>query len=404
MKEFIYQAVDAKGETIKAHVKATTVEEAVKLLTERNLYPYSVEPISTSKFQIDVLLKKLHRIKGADTVIFTRQLATLIKAGLPIANAMRLLVGQMENPNMKELVQEVNRLLEAGNTLAESLAKYPDVFNKVYLNIVEAGETSGKLEDVLLKLADQEERNAEINRKIKGALMYPAVILVVILIVAAIMISVVLPEVGKIYVELKQEVPFQTKILLNLADFMKKFWWLFAILFAGAVYGIRIYISTTDGRKAIDRLKLNIPMFKTLVRKLYMTRFTSTLSALVNSGVPVLQALDITSRAINNVHLEKSIKAVAVRVKGGAALSKPIEDDPLFLPLVGKMIAVGEQTGTIGDSLQRIAGYYEDEVNDAVDNISSLIEPATMVVLGLIIAFLVAAVLLPIYGIVNNIR
>ncbi|HIA92332.1 TPA: type II secretion system F family protein [Candidatus Saccharibacteria bacterium] len=400
--DYTYKAIDSTGENIVATIRATNVEEASKMLIAKNLYPYSVEPYRGNKFNTQFLQDKLKKISANDRVIFTRQLATLIKAGLPIASAMRLLIDQMENVKMQDIVRELSISIEAGNSLAEGLQKYPDVFSKVYVNVVSAGEVSGNLDDTLSKLATQEEKNATINRKIKGALTYPIVVLVVVLLVSGLMITVVLPEVGKIYTELNRPIPAQTNMLLGLASFLTKFWFLILFGLAGMFLGVRSLAQTDKGRRTIDRFKLNIPGFKTLIRKVYMTRFTSTLSSLINSGVPMLQSLEITANSINNIHLEESIRLIAQRVKSGATLSKPIEEDENFLPLVGKMISVGEETGSIGDSLAKVTGYYEEEVDQAIDNLSSLIEPATMILLGGMIAFLVAAVLLPIYGLVNG--
>lgn len=401
MRQFEYKAVDASGKTITANINADSVDSASKLLISRDLYPFSIEPVTNSILDMQQLQDRFTHVKATDRVIFTRQLATLIKAGLPIANAMGLLIDQIENPKLKDITKDLSIQIQGGTTLGDALRRYPDVFNKIYVSIIDSGEVSGKLDEVLVKLADQEERNAEINRKIKGALTYPAVILIVILLVAGIMVSVVLPEVGKIYEELNQSIPAQTQLLLSMADFFAKYWWLVTLLIVGSLAGTRMYLETSAGRSVVDRFKLNVPAFKTLIRKLYMSRFASTLSSLVNSGVPMLHALEVTSGAINNIHLEQSIKVVSQRVKSGNPLSKPLSDDELFLPLVGKMVAVGEETGSIGDSLEKVAGYYQEEVDQAVDNLSSLIEPITMVVLGLLIAFLVGAVLMPIYGIVN---
>lgn len=400
--DYTYKAVDKTGQNIVATIRATNVEEASKLLIARDLYPYSIEPYTENKFGLQSIEERFKKVSASDRVIFTRQLATLIKAGLPIASAMRLLIDQMENVKMQEIVKELSISIEAGNSLAEGLQKYPDVFNKVYVNVVAAGEVSGNLDDILTKLATQEEKNAEINRKIKGALTYPIVVLVVIMLVSGLMITVVLPEVGKIYTELNRPIPTQTQLLLSIAGFLTKFWYIILLAIAGIIMGLRSLAQTDKGDRVIARAKLNIPGFKVLVRKIYMTRFTSTLSSLINSGVPMLQSLEITANSINNIHLEESIRVIAQRVKSGTPLSKPIEEDENFLPLVGKMIAVGEETGSIGDSLAKVTGYYEDEVDQAIDNLSSLIEPATMILLGGMIAFLVAAVLLPIYGLVNG--
>jgi type IV pilus assembly protein PilC len=256
----------------------------------------------------------------------------------------------------------------------------------------------------LAQLANQEEKTAAINSKIKSAFTYPIVVLVVLLAVFVMMIVLVLPQVANMYKDLKTPLPPLTQALLAIANTFKKFYYLFFLAFAGIAYGVRAFILTPRGKYLTDTAKIRVPVVKVLVMKLYMSRFSRTLGSLVASGVPVLQALNITSRSMNNVRMETAVNEVTEQVKSGVAMSVPISDNPMFLTLVGQMIGVGEQTGTLGDSLNKVASYYEDEVDEAVKNISTLIEPATMVVLGGLVAFLIAAVLLPIYGLVSSIK
>lgn len=403
MQTFIYQAKDNKGQIIKAEVEATTVSEAAKLLVAKQLFPLSIEPRKTDGLG-GLSLQSLRRISAKDRVLFTRQLSTLVKAGLPLAQALRILTKQIDNPKLLRLVNKVSASVEGGTTLSESLKQYPDIFSTIYISMVQAGEASGSLDETLLRLADQEEKNQAINSKIRGAFTYPVVVLVVLIAVMILMITMVLPQVGKMYTDLNQQLPTMTQILLGISAAFKKFWYLFFLALVGAAYGVRLYFKTPAGRSQLDGWKFKIPGFSVLLEKMYMSRFASTLGSLVASGVPVLQALDITSKSVNNVHLEAAIKDVAAKVKSGVAMSVPVSESPLFLPLVGQMIAVGEQTGTIGDTLAKLASYYEDEVDEAVKNISTLIEPATMVLLGGMVAFLIAAVLMPIYGLVSKIH
>ncbi len=402
MQQFLYTAKDATGKIVKAEVEAGSVSEASKLLVSRKLFPLSIterkDGVLAGNFD------QLRRITSKDKTLFTRQLATLVKAGLPLARAIHILTEQTENPKMLRIIKDVGTSIEGGSTLAQALAKYPDIFPTIYISMVEAGEISGDLEETLLRLAMQEEKSNEISSKIRGALTYPIVVLVVLLAVIVLMITVVLPQVGKMYSDLGKPLPGTTQILLGTSSFIGRFWYLFVALFAGAGYGLRQYLHTADGRKTLDDLKLRIPLVSVLMQKMYMARFTRTLGALVSSGVPLLQSLTITSKAISNVIIEKEVVRITGLVKAGAALSKPVSESNLFLPLVSQMINVGEQTGTLGDSLGKAASYYEEEVDDMVKNISTLVEPATMIVLGLMVAFIIASVLLPIYGLVSSVR
>jgi type IV pilus assembly protein PilC len=284
------------------------------------------------------------------------------------------------------------------------MGKFPEVFSTIYISMVEAGEITGNLDETLVRLSAQEEKAQALTTKIRGAFTYPVVVLAVLVGVMILMVTLVLPQVGKMYIDLRKPLPFSTQILLAISAALTRFWYLFLLALAGGIYALRAYILTPDGRSKLDRLKFNIPLFSPLMKKMYMARFARTLGSLVNSGVPLLQALAVTARSMNNVHLEAAVMEVADKVKSGAALSKPTGESLLFLPLVSQMLAVGEETGTVGDSLEKVAVYYEEEVDQTVANISQLIEPMTMVVLGGMVAFLIASVLLPIYGLVSSVR
>jgi type IV pilus assembly protein PilC len=399
MQSFIYEAKDASGQLVKAQVEAVTIRDAAKLLTSKQLFPLSITPLKSGPS-----LDSLNRISNKDKVLFTRQLATLVKAGLPIAKSLELLQQQITNPKMLKLVKEISSGVQSGYPLSQALKDHPKIFGTIYISLVEAGEASGNLDETLAQLANQEEKTAAINSKIKSAFTYPIVVLVVLLAVFVMMIVLVLPQVANMYKDLKTPLPPLTQALLAIANTFKKFYYLFFLAFAGIAYGVRAFILTPRGKYLTDTAKIRVPVVKVLVMKLYMSRFSRTLGSLVASGVPVLQALNITSRSMNNVRMETAVNEVTEQVKSGVAMSVPISDNPMFLTLVGQMIGVGEQTGTLGDSLNKVASYYEDEVDEAVKNISTLIEPATMVVLGGLVAFLIAAVLLPIYGLVSSIK
>ncbi|MFI5240535.1 MAG: type II secretion system F family protein [Candidatus Saccharimonadia bacterium] len=400
MQQFTYRAKDEKGVNISAQVEAGSVGDAAKLLIARKLFPLSIEPYKANIFN-GGSLEKLQRVTSKDKVLFTRQLATLVKAGLPLGRALTILRDQTNNPKLQKVVVEISGSIEGGSSLSDALKKYPKYFNNIYISMVQAGEASGSLDDTLTQLAAQEEKTAAVNSKIRGAFTYPIVVLSVLIIVAVLMITLVLPQVGKMYTDLKKPLPFLTAILLGTANLMITYWYVAILLLIGLIVGGGVYLRSQSGRRKLDTTKLNLPLFGPLIRKLYMARLARTLGSLIASGVSVQEALLISSRSMNNVLLEEALLKITDKVKSGTALSTLVGDNPLFLPLVGQMLAVGEETGTIGDSLNKLAQYYEDEVDEAVNNISTLIEPATMVVLGGMVAFLIAAVLLPIYGLVS---
>lgn len=403
MQIYTYSAKDKNNQIIKAEVEATSVSEAAKLLTGKELFPLSIDVKGSGPFG-SISLDSLQRIGTKDKVLFTRQLATLVKAGLPLAQALRILRGQISNKKLLELTNHLSTDVEGGMQLSQALSAYPKVFGTIYISMVQAGEVSGTLDETLIRLAAQEEKTAAINSKIRSAFTYPIVVLVVLIAVMILMITLVLPQVGGMYKDLNQPLPPLTQSLLAVSHAFTKFWYLFLLVLAGLIYALRVWLLSPNGRQAIDKAKISLPAVSVLVLKLYMARMTRTLGSLVATGVPVLQALEIASKSMNNLILERAIKDVAEKVRAGIAMSQPISENPVFLPLVGQMIAVGEQTGTIGDSLNKVADYYEDEVDEAVKNISTLIEPITMVILGGMVAFLIAAVLLPIYGLVSKVH
>lgn len=406
MNEYIYTAKDQEGNIVKANVEAANKSDAAKLLADKNLFPIELRLPSEAglKVRLERYLQDVRPVRSKDKVIFTRQMATLIRAGLPLAKTLDILVNQIDNKKLKEIVQDINNSVQGGSSLAQAMSQYPKVFDTIYISMVEAGEMGGNLDETMLRLATQEEKSQEIRSKVRSALTYPAVVLVVLIGVSILMITMVIPQVANMYTELGEPLPLSTRILQGISDFMIHYWYLLLLFLIGIVFGIRAYLHTDSGTAKMDRFKLSIPGVKLIVKKVYMARFTRTMSSLINSGVSVLQALEITSRAINNVHIEEAIQQVKERVKSGDPISKPITNNPMFLPLVGQMIQVGEQTGSVGDSMDQVATYFEAEVDEAMENISTLIEPATMVILGLLVAFLIGAVLLPIYGLVSNIR
>ncbi len=406
MNEFIYTAKNQDGEVVKAKVEAASKSDAVAVLTGQNLFPVDIRLPEEAglKVRFQRFIQDVRPVRSKDKVIFTRQMATLIRGGLPLAKTLQLLVDQVDNKKLKEVIEDISNSVQGGSSLADAMRQHPKIFDTIYISMVEAGEKGGNLDDTMMRLATQEEKSQEIRSKVRSALTYPTVVLVVLVAVSILMITMVIPQVANMYNELGEPLPLSTSILMAAAGFMTSYWYVLVVILIGAVLGLRTYAHTENGRAKLDRAKLSIPGVKLIVKKVYMARFTRTMSSLINSGVSVLEALEITSKAINNVHIEEAIQHVKERVKSGDPISKPITNNPMFLPLVGQMIQVGEQTGSIGDSMDKVADYFEAEVDEAMENISTLIEPATMVILGLLVAFLIAAVLLPIYGLVSSVR
>lgn len=402
MKKFNYQAKDsASGKIVKATVQADTENSAAKLLIEQGFSPLKIEEADTSGSFIDHVLQ---RVTTKDKVVFTRQLATLIGAGLPLSQSLRTVSEQTENKALRSIVDEIIADVEGGKSLHDSFARHPEVFDKVYLALIKAGEASGTLDGSLKRIANQQEKDAAVMSKIKGALTYPLIVVTVIIGVLVFMLMTVVPQVEKLYDDLNKSLPFLTQSLVTTADFVAAFWWLVLIILGIGFYFLRQYLKTDSGIKAMDSFKLNMPLFGGLFRKLYMSRFCHTGQTLLTTGVPMLEMLKITSGAVGNTIVGKSLSNTAEKVKGGKALSEAIAPEEYILPLVPQMIKIGEQSGKMDEMMGKAAQVYEEELDAQIAAISTLIEPLLMVILAVVAGGMVGAILFPIYSLVNTIQ
>lgn len=402
MLKFDYVAKDpAGGKHVKATVEAESERAAAKLLLAQGYVPISI----IEQSQRPQLLGGLkNRITTKDRVVFTRQLSTLIGAGIPLTQSLNTVVDQTPNKRLKVIAQDILTAVEGGSSLADSFSKHPAVFNNVYIALISAGEASGTLDKSLERIANQQEKDAELLGKVRGALVYPAIVLVVIFLVLAFMLFTVVPQVEKLYADLRQTLPFVTQVMVNAANFLIDFWWLVLLALVVAGYFLLQYLKTSGGKRNVDVLKLNMPLFGEVFRKLYMARFMRTGQTLMATGVPMLDTMAICSRAVNNSYVARSIDHAAEKVKGGKSLADSLEREDYILPLVPQMIKVGEQSGKIDEMMGRAATVYENELDNTIRSISTAIEPILMVVLALVAGAMVAAILLPIYQLVGNIN
>lgn len=400
MRKFTYEARDqASNKIIKSTVQADSESAAAKLLINQGFTPLNLKEQSEEG---NLFTKLTNRITTKDKIVFTRQLATLIGAGLPLSQSLHTALEQTENKKLQGIIQEISVSVEGGKALSESFAKHPEVFDAVFLALIKAGETSGTLDDSLKRIAAQQEKDAAVMSKIRGALTYPIIVLVVIFGVVAFMLFTVVPQVEKLYNDLKKDLPFLTQIMVDAAKFMSQFWWLVILAIGAGVYFLLQYLKTESGIKVKDAFKLNVPMFGQMFRKLYMARFTRTGQTLLGTGVSMLDTLKLTSVAVNNVVVGKSIEHAIDKVKGGKALSVAIKPEEYILPLVPQMIKIGEQSGRIDEMMGKTAQVYEDELDEQIRAISTAIEPILMVILAIVAGGMVAAILLPIYSLVSG--
>lgn len=400
MKRFNYWAKESKtGKLTKGVIQAENEKAAGRLLLEQGYIPDQIKEENASFFE-----KFSNRITTKDKLVFTRQFATLIGAGLPIATSLKTVAAQTQNKAMKAVIEDLLLNVEGGKTFGDSCAKYPRIFNNVYLALVRAGEMSGTLDESLKRLAEQQEKDAALMSKIRGAMIYPAIVLAVIILVMVYLMLTIVPQVEQLYKDLDKPLPGITTVVVSFSNFIVAFWWLVIIVAVGGVFGLIQFGRTEAGTKFFDTVKLNVPVFKILFRKMYMARFARTAQILLSTGVAMLDTLSISGEAINNVVLNEQIKIVVDKVKGGKALSAALMDRDYILPLVPQMAGIGEESGKIDEMLGKAAKVYEDEVEEQVRTISTMIEPMLMLMLGGMAALMIGAVLLPIYSLVNSIK
>lgn len=385
------------GKSVKASVQADSESAAAALIRKEGLVPLDIS-VSTAKDGSLPSFLQRKRVRIKDKVLFSRQLSTLINAGLPLVQALRNVAGQTQSKPLRIVIDQVIADVEAGSSLSKALMKHPRVFNAVYVSLIEAGETSGTLDKSLERLAVQQEKDADIISKVRGAFVYPVIVLVVMIGVVTYMLLTVLPQVETLYDGMPgAQLPVFTRLLLFVSDVVKQFWWAIAIVLGIIGFFTTRWARTGPGKATIDRLKMKAPLIGKLYMKLYMARFSRTAATLVGSGVPLIRVLEITGDAVDNVHIRASLRAATEKVKGGKALSTTLEGDPNFLELVPNMLHIGEESGSTEAMLSKTADYYEKEVDNEIKAISTVIEPVLMVVMGIMALIIVAAVLLPVY-------
>lgn len=399
MKRFTYKAKETKtGRIVTGDIQAESEYAAGRLLIGQGLSPQKVREEKKGGF----LSRFTEKVSAKQRIIFTRQFATLIGAGLPLSDSLQMVAEQTQDKPTKAMIEDILAQVEGGKTLYEAFSKYPDVFNRLYLSLVAAGEASGTLDQSLKRLADQQEKDANMMSKIRGALTYPAIVLLVIVVVIVFMMVAVVPEVEKLYQDMGKEVPVMTQILIGASNFVMDFWWLILVLLVIVVWFVSQFRKTAVGQRWGAIIKLNVPFFKGLFQRLYNARFARTAQMLLSAGVPMLEAIHISSEAMNNVILEKEMEEVAEMVRSGKPLSAGLKGKDYILPLLPQMAATGEQSGKIDDMLGKAAKVYEDELDERVAALSTMIEPILMVALALVAGGIVGAVLMPIYQLVGD--
>jgi|AntRauTorcE11897_2_1112592.scaffolds.fasta_scaffold00484_15 type IV pilus assembly protein PilC len=406
MPKFKYSAVDESGKNTSGSIEASTRSSAAATLRKQGYRPLNIREekgFDPNDIQIPFLKKK---VKNVDIVITTRQLSTMIGAGVPLVRSLNTLKLQAENPAMKEVLEEIAHDVESGSSFADALDKHQDVFSDIYINMVRAAEAGGILDDVLKQLASQQEKDASMRKKIKSASTYPMVLLVITFIAFFGLMLFVVPKIGDIIKDLggpDAELPTTTQVMLGISDFMINYWYFVIGIVVAIVVAVRRYIKTESGKKKFHQLLLKTPAVNNIVIKIAVARFARTFSALMSAGVNVLDSIRITSGAIGNKVIEEELRAASDEVTAGKQFSEPLRSSKIFPPIVPQMLAIGEETGQTDTILIKIAEFYEEEVDNLIDGISSIIEPVMIVVMGSMVGLIAASVIGPISSISENI-
>jgi type IV pilus assembly protein PilC len=400
MPMYEYTARSATGQIQKGQLEVASQAEVSQYLRKNRLILVSVREAPK---QIRLSLGG-QRIKTRDVVIFTRQFATMINAGLPLVQALTILAQQTENKALADVTRSVVYDVESGNTLADAFSKHPRAFSDLYVNMVAAGEAGGILDTILLRLATFLEKNDALVRKVKGAMVYPGVILTVAAIAISILLIFVIPVFQNMFASVNMELPLPTRIVIGLSNIMIHYWWAILAAIGGVIFAIKRYYGTEQGRKTIDALLLRAPVLGDLLRKSAVSRFTRTLGTLISSGVSILEGLEITAKTAGNMVVHDAVMASRQSIAGGETIAAPLDKSRVFPPMVISMISVGEQTGGLDEMLSKIADFYDEEVDVAVSALLSLMEPVMIVVLGVIVGGMVVSMYLPIFDMMNAVQ
>ncbi len=393
MASFVYVARETgSGREIRSSVEAATEQIAIAALLNRNLLVVSIQE----------KLGKKGRTSGgkvglADLVIFTRQLATMIDAGLAMVQSLQALADQTTNKVMRDVIKDVCTRVEGGDSFSEALQKHPKAFSRLYVSMVGAGETGGLLAEILARLATYLENTARLRKKVKSAMMYPTVVTIVAILITIFLLVKVVPVFGEVYAGFGAKLPGPTQFLINFSDIVKKYIILILLGGGGAVYGWIYFIKTKAGREFWDSRRIKLPIFGGIAHKICLARFTRTLASLIRSGVPILEVLQIVSQTVGNVVMEKAIRVSAGDIERGESISAALAKHPIFPNMIIRMISAGEQTGKIDNMLERISDFLDEEIETTLSGLTSLIEPILIVVLGVIVGGMVICMFLPIF-------
>lgn len=388
---------------VTGKVEANNENDAVTFLKTNNYFPISLKRI-VEKDTMPSFMNFVNRVTFNDIVNFTRQMAIMLNAGLTLIDSFDIIKKQTDKKQLLEVINNIDKDLRGGNSFSESLKKYPQLFSNLYIALVKSGEASGKLSDVLLQLADDQEKSQAFRSKVTGALIYPAIVIIGMITVAFIMMTFVLPSLLKLFSDLNAELPIQTKILIGITSFFSHFWVVIILIVGGIYFGLSRYLATLGGKTSLDTFILKIPIINEIVKKSTLVNTTRTLSILIASGVSILDGLQIIIDTTTNNVYKEAFKNISVQVERGTALGQAMINEEIFPPILVQMTLVGEQTGHLDDTLKRVSNYFQLESEAAIKALTTLIEPVILVILGVGVTFLVTSIITPLYTIGNAIH
>ncbi len=396
MPKYTYSARDSKGKEINGKLEAKDAESLAEILQDKGLVVVSIKEQVT--FDLEELGQiNIGGIPMKEKVVFMRQLATMVGAGLPLTRGLQVMEQQIVNPQFKKVITQVKTSVEAGKSLADSFRTSDEVFDDVAVNLIEAGESSGNLDKILDKLAIELEESKKLKAKLKGALTYPIILLVVIIAVMLLMMFVLVPSMSDIYGEFDAELPAITQFLMNMSKFFVGYWWAVLIVILSLVIGYKVWVDTPKGKRSRDKIIVKVPILGMIVSKMQIAQFTRLLALLLSSGLSIIRALELTALSINNEVFREVILDAKKEVEKGGSLALPIARSEYYPLIVSSMVAVGEETGELDTVLEKIAEYYKDEVDVATENMSSILEPVFLIIMGLAIAFISLAIYMPMF-------
>lgn len=405
--KFLYTALDKNTKKMTGYIEADSVALATQALSRRGLKTVKIQQSKEGSFLNKLpLSKKNKKIKLKDLVVFTRQLSTMINAGVPLVRSLATLQAQTENANFQRHISEITREIEGGTSFADALEKHSQVFSPIYINMVRAGEAGGILDEILRRLAEQQEKDAKIRGKFKSAMTYPIILLVITFSVFMGLMVLAMPRIGKIIKDLagdQAKLPTITTVMLGISNFMVKQWYvILGVSFVGS-FLIRRYIKTPKGRRRKDELIMKVPVLKVIILKVAIARFARIFASLMAAGVTVVESIEITAKAIGNAVIEDELYAAAKEVTNGQPFSVPLSNSKIFPPIVSQMMAIGEETGKTDEILVKVADFYEEEVDNAVESLSSILEPIMIVIMGGLVGLIAISVMGPISNLSSQI-